>query len=390
MKISFVLFCSIVILPGYIFGQVTKTEDGIHSGVKVNFNYSRAAAVQAIMDRYSGKEIPGVAIAVYHEGEGWWSGASGYSKLESKSPMTIENLQYLQSVSKTYMAVAALKMYEEGKLDLDAPISKYLPRKYLDLIKNEDKITVRMLMNHTSGIPEYNSDPEYTAKVILNPTKLLKMEDIINCIGDEEPQFEPGTKYKYTNTNYFLLTVIGDVISKDHAKYIEQTIFKPLQLNNTFYRSSKGYLEYSSLPDSYWDVLGVGRPANITRMQITNVASMRGDDGIVATPLDAIKFLKGLMEGKLIKEKSMEQMQTWVKDESGKPVYGLGLFRIEEGGVIGIGHGGGGLGAGCLLLYVPAKNIYIFLAVNIGLVVDGPVGAKVNNMKDEILLALLQ
>jgi D-alanyl-D-alanine carboxypeptidase len=125
-------------------------------------------------------------------------------------------------------------------------------------------------------------------------------------------------------------------------------------------------------------------------MQIANVASMSGDDGIVATPIDAVKFLKGLMEGKLIKESSMSQMQQWVKNESGRPVYGLGLIRFEEGGTIGFGHGGGGLGAGCLLLTVPAARMYVFLATNIGVVIDGPVGTKVNSMKDEILLTLLQ
>jgi D-alanyl-D-alanine carboxypeptidase len=371
-------------------GQNPTNSAGLSSGEKLNPKYSKAAAIQAIMDRYTQKDLPGIAIAVYTEAEGWWSGASGFSKTETKKTMTIENLQYLQSVSKTYMAVAALKLAEEGKLDLDAPISKYLPKKYVELLKNADKIKVRMLMNHTSGIPEYTSDPEYTATVILNPTKILKLEDEMNCLKNEEPQFEPGAKYRYTNTNYYLLTVIGDVITGDHAKYIGKMIFQPLSLNNTFYHHSKGYLEYPLLPDSYWDILNSGRPANITKMQIANVASMSGDDGIVATPIDAVKFLKGLMEGKLIKESSMSQMQQWVKNESGRPVYGLGLIRFEEGGTIGFGHGGGGLGAGCLLLTVPAARMYVFLATNIGVVIDGPVGTKVNSMKDEILLTLLQ
>jgi len=383
------LLSSCLIFHIFCPAQNTGSPTELHSGIKINSGYSKASAIQSIMDRYTKKELPGIAIAVYTEAEGWWSGASGFSKTETKKPMTIDNLQYLQSVAKTYMAIAALKMYEEGKLDLDAPISKYLPKKYLDILKNDDKITVRMLLNHTSGIPEYNSDPEYTSMVILNPTKIIKMEEAMKCLKDEEPQFEPGSKYRYTNTNYYLLTVIGDVITGDHAKYIDQKILQPLQLKNTFYHHSKGYLEYPELPDSYWDILGTGRPANITRMQIANVASMSGDDGMVATPIDAVKFLKGLMEGKLVKESSMSQMQQWVKNESGRPVYGLGLIRFEEGGVIGFGHGGGGLGAGCLLLTIPATRMYVFLATNIGVVIDGPAGAKVDSMKNEILMTLL-
>lgn len=385
-------FSLAVLILGIAFTGNAQTQidsDSLHSGVKINKYFSKADTLQAIMDRYTKASIPGAALAVYTE-EGWWSGASGFAKTETLKAMTIENLQYTQSVSKTYMAVAALKLFDEGRLDLEAPITKYLPAEYKRIIKNADQITVRMLMNHTSGIAEYNSDPEYTAAVLLNPRKILKMEEIIRCLENDEPQFAPGSRYRYTNTNYFLLTVIGDRITGNHAKYIEDKIMRPLGLNNTFYRSSKGYLKYSLLTDSYWDVLGSGRPANITPMQIANVAALRGDDGIVATPIDVVKFFKGLMDGKLVKDSTMVQMQTWVKNDEGRPVYGLGLIRFEEGGVEGYGHGGGGLGSGCLLLYVPTRKVYIFLAVNIGLVIDGPIGTKVNDMKNQLLGVLLK
>ncbi|HVG13781.1 MAG TPA: serine hydrolase domain-containing protein [Chitinophagaceae bacterium] len=389
MKNWSILFVAMQLIDLCVYGQVHKA-DSLNIGVSINADYSNASALQKIMDRYTAKDLPGIAIAVYTEKEGWWSAASGYAKTESKLPMTIHHLQYLQSIAKTYAAVTALKLVEEGKLDLDAAISTYLPVAYNSYIKNAGAITVRMLMNHTSGVPEYNSDPEYTAAVILNPTKVLPMEDVIKCLQNEEPQFEPGSKYRYTNTNYFLLTVIADVITGNHAGYMEQVIFYPLQLHNTFYRASPGYLKYPLLPDAYWDILNSGRPANITPMQIANVASLRGDDGIVATPVDAVKFLKGLVEGKLLKKTSLDQMTQWVNNEAGKPAYGLGLLYIEESGNIGYGHGGGGLGAGCLLLYLPAKQTYVFLATNIGLVIDGPVGLKVNDMKNEVMAVLLR
>ena len=386
-----------LLLPVFVFlfcvagdAQSTTASNELFSGVTINKAYRQGQELQSIMDRYTAKDLPGVSLAVYSETEGWWAAASGYAKTESKTPMTVDHLQYLQSVTKTYAAVVALKLSEEGRLDLDAPISRYLPKKYQRLIRNMDRITVRMLMNHTSGIAEYNSHPKYTSDVILHPLKILDMEEVINCLENEEPQFAPGTKYQYTNTNYFLLTVVEDVVCGNHAKYMEEKIFRPLQLNNSFYRSSKGYLKYPLLPDCYWDILGMGRPANITPMQVANVAALRGDDGIVATPIDAVKFLKGLMEGKLINNSSMEQMQHWVKNEEGREVYGLGLSRMEAGPIVAYGHGGGGLGAGCLLLYVPVKKIYLFLATNIGLVIEGPVGVKVDAMRNEIMGVVLR
>ena len=86
----------------------------------------------------------------------------------------------------------------------------------------------------------------------------------------------------------------------------------------------------------------------------------------------------------------MKLMQQWVNNDEGKPVYGLGLIHFDLEGIIGYGHGGGGLGAGCVLLYVPSKKIYLFLATNIGVVVDGRGGIKANDAKNEILAILLK
>jgi len=209
-------------------------------------------------------------------------------------------------------------------------------------------------------------------------------------LENEKPQFEPGAEYRYTNTNYLLLALMADAITGDHASFIEKNIFKPLGMKNSQYRSSKGYLSPDRLPNSYWDMLNESKPVNITTIQRTNVASMIGDDGIVCTPEDAVIFLKGLMEGKLLTESSMKLMQTWVNNKSGKPAYGMGLIPFDLGGIEGYGHGGGGIGAGCMLLYVPAKKTYIFLATNLGVVIGGPMPEKVGAARDEILGVILQ
>ena len=201
--------------------------------------------------------------------------------------------------------------------------------------------------------------------------------------------FEPGTKHSYSNTNYLLLAMIADVITGDHAKYMVEKIFKPLGLNHTFYRSSNGYLNYPDLTDSYWDVLNSGRPANITPLQKANVAMLKGDDGIVCTTTDAIKFLKGLVEHKLLHDSTFALMQHWVNDDKGNPIYGLGLVHYEAGGLVGFGHSGGGIGAGCVLIYVPSKKTYLFMATNLGVLVESDLSKKADMMKDEILGALL-
>lgn len=358
--------------------------------VTINDHYGKADSLKAIMKRYAEAGLPGIAMAVYSEKDGWWAGTGGYANLEMKKIMQNSNLQYLQSVSKSYMAVAIMQLREQGKIELDAPITKYLPAKYAGYIKDAGKITVRMLLNHTSGIPEYSVEPSFVSYVIQHPLQKLSTDFVIGSVAGKEPMFAPGSKHIYVNTNYELLAVIADAITGDHAAYIEKNIFKKLGLTNTFYRNDPGYLHYKSLTDSYWDVLNTGKPANISAMQKVNVASYIGDDGIVCTPVDAVKFLKGLTEGKLVSAASLKEMQEWVNDNDGKPIYGLGLVHYEAGGIEAYGHSGGGVGAGCILMYIPAVETYVFLATNIGTLFEGALPAKANQLKDELLMTILQ
>ncbi|RYE54083.1 MAG: class A beta-lactamase-related serine hydrolase [Sphingobacteriales bacterium] len=360
------------------------------SPVKQGNIYSHGAQLQEVMDRFTVKDLPGISVAVYSAEEGWWTGSSGYSRTETKSKMTENNLQYIQSVSKTFMAVAILKLHEQGRIRLEEPMTKYLPGKYRSWIKNADRITVKMLLSHTSGIAEYVTDPEYIRTVLLTPLKVAVMSDVLQCLENEAPQFEPGERYLYTNTNFTLLALMADFITGDHASYITANIFKPLGLKNTYYRNDKIYLNNPRLVDSYWDLLNSGRPANVTPMQKANVAALIGDDGIICTPSDAVKFLAGLMEGRLLKDSSLALMKQWVRNSEGREVYGLGLIRFEFNGLVGYGHGGGGIGSGCALIYVPSKNTYVFLATNIGCVWDGTPAIKASEMRDELCKIIFQ
>ena len=359
--------------------------------VTINKNYSKARAMDSIMKRYSDSAVvPGISFAVYNEQEGWWASAHGYADVDKKIPMNSCHLQYLQSVSKTYMAVEILQLKEQGKIELDAPMTKYLPAKYAKYVKGGEKVTVRMLLNHTSGLPDYNTTPKFVSQVVLNPTRDFTPEDELKAIDGVDFDYQPGTKYEYKNVNYLLLSLIGDALTGDHTAWIRKNIFAKLDLKNSYYEGNTRFLDHLYLPESYWDVVNVGRPANVTPMQRMTVACTKGDDGIVCTPVDAVKFLKGLMEGKLLKPESMKEMLDFVKDEKGNKRYGLGLIYFDLGGIPAYGHGGGGLGAGCGLIYVPSKQTYFFFAVNLGVFVDGDMSQKAGKLRDAMVATILQ
>jgi D-alanyl-D-alanine carboxypeptidase len=187
-----------------------------------------------------------------------------------------------------------------------------------------------------------------------------------------------------------LLTLIADAIVGDHAAYIRKNIFSPLGLKNTYYDKGNTYLKGLNLPESYWDVLNISVPVNITPFQQMTVACSKGDDGIVCTTVDAVKFLKGLMEEKLLNPESMKEMMSFVKDEKGRERYGMGMVHYDLGGQVAYGHGGGGIGAGCGLVYIPSHKIYLFISTNLGVLVDGKLSKKADDLKTEILMALLQ
>jgi len=350
--------------------------------------YSKASALEDVLQKLVQSQVPGVSMAVYSE-QGWWTGAAGYAKIETKLPMQSCHLMYLQSVAKTYMAVAILKLYEEGKIDLDAPITQYLPALISQYISRAEEISVKMLLNHTSGIPEYNYRAAYITKLLQEPEHQFLPADYLQYIQGKPLDFEPGSRYSYRNTNYEILALIGDAITGDHARYIEDVIDQPLGLHRTFYHGDHGYLNYPEIVNAYWDRHSDGLIENMSLLQRTNVSCMVGDDGIVATPIEAVKFLKGLMEGKLLKPETLQLMMTWAMDKSNKPAYGLGLDIATFAGQTAYGHSGGGIGAGCQLYYFPEKNVYFFIGINLGTVTESPIHPPVEGLLNQIHQILL-
>ncbi len=354
----------------------------------ISVSYSKAKEFQNILEELVKLGVPGVSIAIYSP-EGWWATTAGFAKIEDKTIMQSCHLLHLQSIAKTYMAVSVLKLMEQGKIDLNAPITTYLPAKFSKYISTPEKITVKMLLNHTSGLPEYNLEPNYVSYLLQHPHVLLEAEDYLKYINKKPLNFPPGSRFSYRNTNYVVLAMIADAITGDHAKYMNETIFKPLNLTQTFYRDSEGYINFPHLVNSYWDRHADGVLENVSVLQNNNVASLIGDDGIVTSPIQAVKFLKALMEEQIISTTSLDSMKSWVKDRKGKPTYGLGLDYAEFAGHIGYGNSGGGIGAGCQLYYFPEKKIYVFAGINVGTITENPQQEAQSKLIDKIYALLL-
>lgn len=372
------------------YEQLTPTQVCDASTEVLNPQFPGVDTLNKILKQTTQSGIPGVSIALYSAKDGWWAQSEGYAKIEDKTPMEICHLQYLQSIAKTYTAVAVMRLWELKKIELEAPITRYLSAQIGQKINQADSISVQMLLNHTSGIPEYGFEIDYLLKLLQEPDFALQSQDYLNFIAKRKLNFKPGSKHQYSNTNYLLLALILDAITGDHAQFIHQQIFAPLELKNSFYHDGPTYLEQPNLVNSYWDRFSNGQIENVSQMQKVNVASLVGDDGVVSTPMDAVRFLKGLMEGKLLAPATVQLMQQWVKDENGEDVYGLGLYLAHHQNYPAIGHGGAGIGAGTLLYYLPEQKLYVCIAVNLGTILDGPLTERVGELRDMVLDVLVK
>ncbi len=210
--------------------------------------------------------------------------ASGWHDREAKIPANPHDLFKIASISKLYDAVAVTKLVTDGRLSLDKTIADYLPE-LSDIIENSDKITLRLMIQHRSGIPNFTDAPGFWAA----PTETF--EESLALIQGKPANFEPGEDYEYCNTNYLLINkIMDDVLGYGNFQFIQEEILNPLSLNHTF--SSVSEVNIEDVMSGYH----VGYPHDLK----TN------DFGMHATAEDVGTFLRALNDGSLFDEGEQE------------------------------------------------------------------------------------
>ncbi|QQT25227.1 serine hydrolase domain-containing protein [Sphingobacterium spiritivorum] len=259
------------------------------------------------------------SLAIAQNGEIVYTKSVGYIDLENKIKAN-ENSKYrIGSISKTFTTVLVMKAVEDKKLSLDQTIKKYFPA-----IKNADKITVRHLLNHRSGIQNFTDDTDY----LTWNTKAMSEKDMLDVITKGGSDFEPDSKGEYSNSNFVLLTfILEKTFKKSYAELLTSYITKPLGLSNTYLG---GKINVKNNEAKSYDFEAGWKPESETDISIP-----LGAGGILSTPSDLTKFSDALFTGKLLKKESVELMQT-IKDG-----YGLGLFQVPFYDKKGYGHSGG-------------------------------------------------
>ncbi|MBH5134670.1 beta-lactamase family protein [Streptomyces sp. HB-N217] len=289
--------------------------------------------------------VPGVT-ATARDGHRTWSRTEGVGDLGTGEPRSERDRYRVGSITKTFVATVVLQLEAEGRLSLDDTVDEWLPGVVEGNGNHGDRITLRRLLNHTSGIYNYTADEEFARTHFARDGFLEHRYDtvtprqLVAIATAHEPDFAPGADWKYSNTNYILAgMVIEEATGHPYAEEVRRRIIDPLKLRATSVPGTRIGLPrpssraYSKLAES-----ATGPTYDVTRLN----PSMAGSAGeMISDSADLNRFYTALLRGRLLPAKQLAEMTTTVPAMPGAS-YGLGLIKRElDCGVTVWGHGGG-------------------------------------------------
>ena len=308
----------------------------------------------ALLDGLIETNDPGLAVLVAQDGKILFENGYGQADREQHVPVIPQTTFLIASITKQFTASAILKLQEEGKLSVKDKLSKYIPD-----FPRGDEVTLRHLLNHTSGIHNYNNDPGFFDRVTNHTT-----EAIIEAMKKESYDFDPGMKWSYNNSGYLLLGYIVEKVSgQSYGDFLRDNFFQPLGMTNTgVYRTHPG------LPH---EALGYHLGTNGFEAAVNSDPSWFGGAGaIYSTVEDLYRWNEGIFNGRVLDAASLKAAFTPVKEyeeqvnsDSG---YGFGWEVRRARGLRVIWHDGGLDGFRSILLRVPDEKLTVAILANAG------------------------
>lgn len=262
------------------------------------------STIQEQLDEATSHGFDGVVVYVNQTGKPARFFASGWHNKQAKIPAKADALFKIASISKLYDAVAVTKLVHHGHLSLDKTIADYLPE-LVGRIEHADKITLRLMIQHRSGIPNFTDTDNYWAA----PT--TSYEESLALILDKPANFEPGEQYQYCNTNYLLLNkIMDDALGYDNFQFIKEQVLTPLNLKRTF--DSLRNVNMNNVMSGYH----VGHPFDLKE----------DDHGMLATAEDVGVFIRALNDGSVFKHGEQEIYSSIYQNEHSGWVPGYQSF----------------------------------------------------------------
>ncbi len=324
-------------------------------------SFARADSLDTfITGQMKQRKIPGVSIAVLRDGKVVRESGYGFADLESQTPATKDSVYEIGSISKQFAAEAVMLLVEDGKINLDDPITKYLPANAPEIWQ---KITTRNLLNHTSGLKDWTEIKEFSYR------REYSAEEFVDLVKGFPIGFQPGDNWLYSNTNLPLIGIIVEKASgRTFEEFVTERIIKPLNFPTIRFKHQEDVV--ANRASGYVlrnDVLKNGEPFR------PKVIAASG--GILATATDLARWWEAVMKGRVVKPASLDQMLTPTRLNDGRSVaHGFAFFTDMFNGHKVVQHFGSTVGGfGSIVRYYPREKITVSV---IGNLEDGGFGAE--------------
>lgn len=290
------------------------------------------ARIGALADEAVAAGIPGVSIAVI-VGEQTVTLARGVASRESAEAMSPEHRARMASIAKSIVSAVVLQLVDEGRLALDDSVESWLP----GMLPANGDATIEQLLRLVSGIYDFGSDPRLMAPYVEGDFEhTWRPEQLVAFAAEHAPNFRPGDRFEYSNTNYTLLALIIEKITGDTlANVVRARITAPLALASSTMETTS----HLDRPYAEGYLVGIAeQPVNVTRI---SASSVFGNGNLVSTPLDVARFYRALASGDVVSKQQLPGMFN-VDPQGPESRYAMGLWRFDDFYPCGkfIGHDG--------------------------------------------------
>jgi CubicO group peptidase (beta-lactamase class C family) len=304
-----------------------------------------------VREEREAKKIPGMVVAVIKNGKVDRVVTSGVANLDLDVPVKRDTVFEIGSMTKAFTAELIMMLEEEGKLSVDDKISKYVdgaPELWKD-------ITIKHLLTHTSGLPNYTS---LRPELILSG-KRMTYDEMFELVKDLPLDFPVGEKYQYSNTGYYLLGhIIEKVAEKSYTDYLTQKILLPLEMTKTYPQRARGVIKNRA---TGYMVFGISP----SLMPFIDADGAYSAGNLVSTVDDLAKWDKALLEGKLLKPETREKMYKITPIKDGISTYAFGWDVSDVAGHKARQHGGGTGGFSSYILRLPDDKLCVVVLSNL-------------------------
>lgn len=313
----------------------------------------RRAEIDKIFAEFDKPGVPGASAAVIKDGRIVFKKGYGFANLETKERATEYTNYRLASVSKQFTAMCILILKEQGKLTYETKLTEI----FTDFPKYGRKITIKHLLQHTSGLISYESlMPEEQTEQVHDDDVLAMMKT------QDSTYFKPGDSYRYSNSGYAVLAMIVEKISgKSFADFLKENIFDPLEMKNTV-AYEKGISTVKNRAFGYKK-----GESGFEDSDQSSTSAVLGDGGIYTSVMDYFKWDQALYTDKLVSRKTIEEAFTPGKLNDGTEIesgYGFGWFTGNINGIKWVGHSGSTCGFRTYVLRIPEKKISVVVLIN--------------------------